>query len=118
MERYLNLSLPFGLVPTEATIGSYRQKPSARALRLVATNYRPTGIKPVVANRMRENHEYESHAGAQSFEVSKSTTSALSRLTIRFAVVAGLALAMVAGLARVRFCVAALKSGDSSYPKI
>ena len=85
MERYLNLSLPFGLVPTEATIGSYRQKPSARALhrvysveatfgsekrcfhryetggerwpvsaRLVATNYRPTGIKPVVANRRKK----------------------------------------------------------------
>ena len=82
MEHYLNLSLPFGLVPTEATIVSYRQKQLARALHrvytveatfgsekrcfhryetggerwpvsvpLIATHYRPTGIKPVVAKR-------------------------------------------------------------------
>jgi hypothetical protein len=32
---YSNLRLPFGLVPTEATIGSYRQKHSVRALHRV-----------------------------------------------------------------------------------
>ncbi len=35
MARYLNLRLPFGLAPTEATIGSYRHDRSVRALHRV-----------------------------------------------------------------------------------
>ncbi len=79
MERNLNLRLPFGPAPTEATIGGYRHDSSVRALHrvysveatldarnaastgmkpeeglashgiLVAANYRPNAMKPVVA---------------------------------------------------------------------
>ena len=53
MERYLNLSLPFGLAPTEATIGSYRQKPSARAL------HRVYSVEATFGSEKRSFHRYE-----------------------------------------------------------
>ncbi len=52
MERYLNLSLPFGLVPTEATIGSYRQKPSARALHRYETGGEPWPVSAASSHQL------------------------------------------------------------------
>ena len=53
MERYLNLSLPFGLVPTEATIGSNHQKHSARAL------HRVYSVEATLGSEKRGFHRYE-----------------------------------------------------------
>ena len=70
MERYLNLSLPFGLVPTEATIGSYRQKPSARAL------HRVYSVEATFGSEKRCFHRYET--GGEQWPVSAASSHQLS----------------------------------------
>ena len=70
MERYLNLSLPFGLVPTEATIGSYRQKPSARAL------HRVYSVEATFGSEKRCFHRYET--GGEPWPVSAASSHQLS----------------------------------------
>ena len=70
MERYLNLSLPFGLAPTEATIGSYRQKPSARAL------HRVYSVEATFGSEKRCFHRYET--GGEPWPVSAASSHQLS----------------------------------------
>ena len=66
----LNLSLPFGLVPTEATIGSYRQKHSARALRRVYS------VEATFGSEKRCFHRYET--GGEPWSVSAASSHQLS----------------------------------------
>ena len=70
MESYLNLSLPFGLAPTEATIGSYRQKPSARAL------HRVYSVEATFGSEKRCFHRYET--GGEPWPVSAASSHQLS----------------------------------------
>ena len=70
MESYLNLSLPFGLAPTEATIGSYRQKPSARAL------HRVYSVEATFGSEKRCFHRYET--GGEQWPVSAASSHQLS----------------------------------------
>ena len=66
MERYLNLSLPFGLVPTEATIGSYRQKPSARALHRYETGGEPWPVSAASSHQLSPH--WHKASGSESQE--------------------------------------------------
>ena len=66
----LNLSLPFGLVPTEATIGSYRQKHSARAL------HRVYSVEATFGSEKRCFHRYET--GGEPWPVSAASSHQLS----------------------------------------
>ena len=64
------LSLPFGLVPTEATIGSYRQKHSARAL------HRVYSVEATFGSEKRCFHRYET--GGEPWPVSAASSHQLS----------------------------------------
>ncbi len=67
---YLNLSLPFGLVPTEATIVSYRQKHSARAL------HRVYSVEATFGSEQRRFHQYET--GGEPWPESAASSHQLS----------------------------------------
>jgi hypothetical protein len=70
MERYLNSDLPFGLVPVESIIGSYRQKHSARAL------HRVYSVEATFGSEKRCSHRYET--GGEPRRVSAASSHQLS----------------------------------------
>jgi hypothetical protein len=68
--RPASASLPFGLVPTEATIGSYGQKHSARALPRVYS------VEATFGSEIRCFHRYET--GGEPWHVSAASSNQLS----------------------------------------
>ena len=70
LPSYLNLNLPYGLVPTEATIGSYEQKYSARAL------HRVYSVEATFGSEKRCFHRYET--GGEPWPVSAASSHQLS----------------------------------------